>query len=185
MGAGRARQRTHARRIHRGEHGPAHGEPDPHVAFAAEIAELHTLTEEALRVPELVDNPGNYLSLLGMLLAFEGVEVWGDQLGNVIGEEFELPCPDCETENFIAFGRHGYFSTLDDMYMNSEAGNRIPLRPADPLSLDGLAERLHARIGADGYPDLADKLTYLFGSAECAECGTAFKVDEAVVARWG
>lgn len=161
------------------------GEPDPHVAYAAEIAELHALTEEALRVPRLAEAPGDYVVLLGMLLAFEGVEVWWEQLDGLVGGEFELPCPDCETENFIVFGEYGYFSTLDDMYMDDTGTKRIPLRPAAPATLEGLAERLHTRMRADGHPDVAEQLTYVFGDAECAECGADFRVEEAVVERWG
>jgi hypothetical protein len=36
-----------------------------------------------------------------------------------------------------------------------------------------------------GTPDLADKLTYVFGGAHCADCGTLFQVDQAVgAAAW-
>lgn len=111
--------------------------------------------------------------------------MWGGQLDGLAREEFELPCPKCETENFIVFGRYGHFSTLDDMYMNNTTSERMPLRPAAPASLKGLAQRLHARTLADNHPDIANKLTYVFGSAECAECGVSFRIDEAVVTRWG
>lgn len=162
-----------------------YGEPDPHLAYAAEIAELLTLTEEALGVPEVAQKPGDYVVLLGLLLAFEGVEVWGEQLDGLVREEFELPCPYCGTENFIVFGEYGFFSTLDDMYMNNTTSKRIPLRPAAPATLEGLAERLHARSLSDGHTDIANKLTYVFGSADCVDCGASFRIDEAVVARWG
>jgi hypothetical protein len=162
-----------------------YGEPDPHVTYATEIAELIALTEEALQHPDLAEDPSTYVELLGSLLAFEGVEVWGEQLDGLIGEEFELPCPQCEAENFIVFGQHGYFSTIDDMYMNNTSSKRTPLRPADPSALEGLPRRLHARTLAEGHPDLANKLTYVFGDAKCADCDTPFRVDEAVVARWG
>ncbi|KJY28834.1 hypothetical protein VR44_24430 [Streptomyces katrae] len=52
-------------------------------------------------------------------------------------------------------------------------------------SAAGLAKRLHARALADGQPEVAGKLTYVFGSAYCAECGALFRVDHAIVARWG
>jgi len=162
-----------------------YGEPDPHVAYAAEIAELRELTEQALRHPGLTQDSGSYIALLGTLLAFEGVEVWGEQLDGLVREEFELPCPDCEAENFIVFGEYGYFSTIDDMYMNNTGNQRIPLQPAPAHDLEGLAKRLYTRTLADGHPDLANKLTYVFGSAQCADCGTTFRIDDAVVTRWG
>ena len=95
---------------------------------------MEALTEGALEVPALGGDPGSYVALLALLLSFEGVEVWGEQLDGLLGGEFELPCPGCETENFVVFGEHGYFSTLDDMYMNNAESERIPLRPADPAS---------------------------------------------------
>jgi hypothetical protein len=71
------------------------------------------------------------------------------------------------------------------MYMNNTSSKRIPLRPADPSALEGLPRRLRTRVLADGHPDLANKLTYVFGDAVCVDCGTPFHVHEAVVARWG
>jgi hypothetical protein len=50
--------------------------------------------------------------------------------------------------------------------------------------LDGLAERLYSRALADDHPDIARKLTYVFGNAQCAECDAVFSVEEAIVARW-
>ncbi|MGW7312294.1 hypothetical protein [Streptomyces sp. NPDC054865] len=50
--------------------------------------------------------------------------------------------------------------------------------------LDGLAKRLHARALTDGQHKVADALTYIFGSAHCAECDALFHVDQAIVARW-
>ncbi|WP_265590173.1 hypothetical protein [Streptomyces fagopyri] len=38
---------------------------------------LTRLTEEALHEPGLADDPTHYADLLGTLLSFQGVEVWG------------------------------------------------------------------------------------------------------------
>ncbi|MFE9852989.1 hypothetical protein ACFYPN_29930 [Streptomyces sp. NPDC005576] len=163
---------------------PDSGE-DPHLSCSAEIAELRGLTEEALRDPGLTGDPSDYVQLLGALLSFEGVEVWGEHIDGLNDEEYELPCPVCDTENFVVFGEHGYFSTTDSMYMRYADAPRLPLQPQDPLVMRGLAGRLHARMSADGPPGLAHKVTYVFGSARCAGCGVAFSVEEAVAARWG
>ncbi|MFJ1751340.1 hypothetical protein [Kitasatospora sp. NPDC088134] len=157
---------------------------DPHRSHAAEIAELHALTEESLHDPGLAADPGNYASLLGTLLHLEGVEVWGEQLDALQEEEYEVACPACETDNYVVFGEHGHFTTTDGFYMNRDTAPRHPLRPRDPAELTGLARRLHTRTTADGHPDLARKLTYVFGAADCADCGTGFEVAEAVVDRW-
>ncbi|MFJ9692139.1 hypothetical protein [Kitasatospora sp. NPDC101183] len=163
---------------------PDNGE-DPYVSRATEIAEMRRLTEEALRDPGLTQDPLNYVQLLGTLLNFEGVEVWGEQIDGLNVEEYELPCPACEAENSIVFGEHGYFSTTDHLYMLQAPAKRFPLQPRDPAALQGLARRLHGRIHADGHPYLAHKLTYVFGTARCAECEAPFDIAEAVVARWG
>ncbi|THA28395.1 hypothetical protein E6W17_41090 [Streptomyces sp. A1547] len=161
-----------------------YGIPDPKNSYAAEISELIELAEEALRHPSLADGPDRYVELLEALLAFEGVEVWGEELHGLSGEEFEVPCPACEAENFVVFGEYGYFSTTDSFYMNDAAGRRRELQPAAISSLEGLAERLHARALTDGQHKVADALTYLFGSAHCAECDALFRVDHAIVSRW-
>ncbi|MFJ3875872.1 hypothetical protein ACIPW5_00275 [Streptomyces sp. NPDC090077] len=161
-----------------------YGALEPEDAYAAETAELIELVEEALRQPSLADNPHRYVELLEALLAFEGVVVWGQELHGLSGEEFEVPCPVCEAENFVVFGEYGHFSTTDSFYMNEPAGHRRELHPAAVSSLQGLAKRLHTRALADGQHEVADKLLYVFGTAQCAECDALFRVDHAVVARW-
>ncbi|MFF3559957.1 hypothetical protein ACFYXS_07975 [Streptomyces sp. NPDC002574] len=162
-----------------------YGDEDPRVTHASEMAELMELTDEALRDPGLVDASTDYVHVLAALLSFEGVDVWGELLDGLNDEEYEVVCPACESENFIVFGEHGYFSTTDTMYMRQTAGRRLPLQPLAPSSLDGVAHRLHSRAIADGHPDVAHKLTYVFGSARCAHCDAVFSVEEAIVALWG
>lgn len=161
-----------------------YGEQDPHVAYASEMSDLVRLTEEALRDPALSDDSGTYVYLLAALLSFEGVEVWGEQLDGLNDDEYEVSCPACSTENFIAFGEYGIFSTTDSMYMDDTVAKKIPLQPANPSALEGVAERLHRRALADGQTDVADKLTYVFGKAQCAECDAVFSVAEAITTRW-
>ncbi|MEZ0092524.1 hypothetical protein [Streptacidiphilus sp. EB129] len=163
---------------------PDSGE-DPYLSHPAEIAELRGLTEEALQDPGMTADTVNYVQLLGTLLSFEAVEAGGEQIDGLNGEEYELPCPVYQTENFVVFGEYGYFSTTDSMYMRHAPAKQLPLHPQDPSAMQGLARRLHTRILADGHPDLAHKLTYVFGAAQCADCGVPFSIEEAVVARWG
>jgi len=153
-------------------------------AYAAQIAELATLTEEALLEPGLTSDPATYVNLLQALLAFEGAGVWGRHLDDLLSEEYQVPCPHCAAQNFIVFARYGYFSTLDDMYMKGIGGERLPLYPAAPDALEGLPRRLYTRVLADGHPGFAEKLSYVFGTAQCPACGTLFPVDQAITARW-
>jgi hypothetical protein len=71
------------------------------------------------------------------------------------------------------------------MYMKETRARKVPLQPQPSSALEGLARRLHARALADGQPDVAHKLTYVFGKAQCAQCDAIFSVAEAVIARWG
>ncbi|MFC9092156.1 hypothetical protein [Streptomyces sp. NPDC057072] len=160
-----------------------YGDEDPRATYAREMSDLVKLTEEALQDPGLADDP-TYVHLLAALLSFEGVEVWGEWLDGLNDEEYEVPCPACGSENFIVFGQYGHFSTTDSMYMKHATARRVPLRPQTPSSMDGLARRLHTRAEADGQSDIAHKLCYVFGHAQCADCDAAFSVDEAIVARW-
>jgi hypothetical protein len=50
------------------------------------------------------------------------------------------------------------------------------LRPAAPAGLKGLTGRLREQALADKQSVLAQRLPYLFGQAECADCGTVFSV---------
>ncbi|MFD7872922.1 hypothetical protein ACFV5G_02135 [Streptomyces sp. NPDC059766] len=161
------------------------GDDDPQVAYASRISELAQLTEEALQAPEHTGDPGTYVHLLGTLLSFQGVEVWSEELDGLNDEEYEVPCPSCATENFIVLGEHGFFSTTDGMYMkpSAAAAKQVPLRPRDPAALEGIGRELHSRALTDGYPDVAHQLTYVFGDAQCAECGVTFSVEEAIISR--
>ncbi|MGW2762851.1 hypothetical protein [Streptomyces sp. NPDC001275] len=162
-----------------------HDGKDPRVTYASEISELIRLTEEALQDSTLADAPGTYIDLLATLLSFQGVEVWGEQLEGLNEGEYEVSCPTCASENFIVLGEDGFFSTTDSMYMKQSAARKVPLQPRSSEALDGLARTLHSRALADGHPDIAHKVTYVFGDAQCAECDTVFSVEEAITTRWG
>ncbi|MDL2078999.1 hypothetical protein QNN03_21420 [Streptomyces sp. GXMU-J15] len=69
------------------------------------------------------------------------------------------------------------------MYFERTPDVRIPLRPQDPATADGLLPGLHARALADGHPRLADKLRSVFGHAECAHCGAHFSIPDAILSR--
>lgn len=106
-----------------------YGVQDPQVTYASETSDLVGLTEEALEDPGLADTPTTYVHLLAALLSFEGVDVWGERLDGLNDEEYEVSCPTCSTENFIAFGAYGFFSTVDSMYMKATTARKVPLQP--------------------------------------------------------
>ncbi|MCP2314490.1 hypothetical protein [Kitasatospora paracochleata] len=145
---------------------------------ATEIAELARLADDCLRLPL---EPDDYLGLLGMALAFEGVEVWDTCLDNLAQGEFEVDCPYCGVDLFIVIGEDESFSCSDDYALGEVV--RAPLRPMDPAEAAGPAARLHERALADGQPVVARRLSYLFGGASCTDCGTDFPVAERVIAQ--
>ncbi|MEV6015934.1 MULTISPECIES: hypothetical protein [unclassified Streptomyces] len=50
-----------------------------------------------------------------------------------------MPCAWCCAENFIAFGKSGFFSTTDCMYMEpSTTAKQVPLRSQAPAASEGL-----------------------------------------------
>ncbi|MFC5668441.1 hypothetical protein ACFP3U_36470 [Kitasatospora misakiensis] len=150
---------------------------DVRVTYAQEIAVLLRMVNEHLRTaPDRTD----YIYLLEALLACEGVPVWGEDLAwGLVNGEYQISCPQCETDLFIAIGDYGYFSTSGD-YALDDTVEKAPLRPADPGDLHGIGQRLHTLALSDGQGDVATALTYLFGSAHCTDCGTDFAVADQV-----
>ncbi|MER7575021.1 hypothetical protein [Streptomyces sp. NPDC126514] len=143
--------------------------------YASQIAELLRLTEECLRLP--MDMQA-YVGLLQAALAFEGVAVWDERLDNLAQGEYEVDCPYCGVNLFVVMGEDGFFSCSNDYALGQV--ERTPLRPAAPAELEGLAGRLREQTLADRQSALAQRLPYLFGQAECADCGTVFSVADRV-----
>ncbi|GHF35235.1 hypothetical protein GCM10010218_15550 [Streptomyces mashuensis] len=117
------------------------------------------------------------------------MDVWGEHLDGLAQGECEVDCPCCGVDLFLVLGSmgdDGFFSCSDDYALekleNAEEAGKAPLRPADPLQLDGHGRRLHDRALADGQPVLAHRLLHLFGQAVCTDCGTGFSVVDRLVA---
>jgi hypothetical protein len=100
----------------------------------------------------------------------EGVPVWSEHLDGLSTFDYEAICPGCETELFVVIGDGGFFSCSDDYALDDDV-ERTPLRPAEPTALGGIGRRLHDAAVGDGQQEVATRLTYLFGSATCTECG--------------
>ena len=158
--------------------------PNVRATHSAQIGQLATLTAETLAHPSLAADSTTYVYVLQALLAFEGVEVWGEHLDGINDEEYEVPCPHCDIENFVAIGSYGYFTTLDSMYMSNTGARREPLQPAPLADLHALPTRLRQQALTDGHTHVADKIPYIFGHATCVDCRNVFRVDEAINTRW-
>jgi len=160
------------------------GTIDAQVEHAVDVGTLATLTEEAMAQPGVATEPSTYVCLFQALLAFEGVEVWGEILDGLNDGEYEVDCPECDGHNFIVLRNDRAFSTAESLYTKNTSTKRIPLSPADPTPMEGIAKRLHSRVVADGQNEIAAMLRHVFGRATCAHCDAAFRVDEAIIAYW-
>ncbi|MEV7007336.1 hypothetical protein [Streptosporangium sp. NPDC051022] len=154
-----------------------HGAGEVRATYAAEIAELLRMANGHLRT---LRNRTGYLYLLEAVLGLEGVPVWSEELAwELDSGEYEVSCPDCETDLFIVIGDHGCFSTAGDHALEDDV-EKAPLRPTAPGDLYGIGRRLHDIALADGHPDIATAMTYLFGNARCTDCGADFLVADRV-----
>ncbi|MFJ6391295.1 hypothetical protein ACIQJT_27215 [Streptomyces sp. NPDC091972] len=150
--------------------------------YAPEIARL---LAAANRWRQVTADRNDYCHLLEAVLNLEGDIHWAEDLvGGVVGEEYELECPDPDgcASLWVVLGERGFFSTAED-YALSDDLETFPLHPADPRALEGLGRRLHDLALADGHEEVARALTYAFGEATCPECGRRFSVVGQVAAR--
>jgi hypothetical protein len=130
-----------------------------------EVAELLPVARACLaEVP--ADDPTAFVYVTQSLLAFEGVSFWSREM-ELLLEEFEAECPECEALTAVLLGEY-----LDE----SEA----ELHPADPAELTGTGARLHALAVDHGQDAVAEWVTHVFGRVTCPECATVFGLAESV-----
>ncbi|MFD6878556.1 MULTISPECIES: hypothetical protein [unclassified Streptomyces] len=159
-----------------------HGAGDVRAEHAGEISTLLSLANEHLRT---ASERRKYIDLLEAVLSFEGVLEWSEALAwGLAMEEYEVPCPGCQSMLFIVVGERGFFSTSGDYALSADDLATTPLRPADPAGLDGIARRLHEVAVADGQREVAEALTFVFGHATCPDCERDFSVAGQVSAEW-
>ncbi|GAA1382547.1 hypothetical protein GCM10009639_01800 [Kitasatospora putterlickiae] len=160
--------------------GPSHGVDDVRARFATETAALLVAANRQLGAGT---DPTDYVHLLEAVLGLEGVPGWGEELAwGIVNEEYQIACPDCEGDLFIALGERGFFSAADDYALTDGAVETRPLRPAAPADLNGIGRRLHDRALADGRQEVAHVLTHVFGHATCPSCEADFAVADRIVA---
>ncbi|MGW0858206.1 hypothetical protein [Streptomyces sp. NPDC002690] len=151
---------------------------------ASEVARMVT---SAGRLRRTTTDRNDYCYLLESLLDLEGDILWAQDLfWGIVGEEYELDCPDpeCLAPAWVVVGERGFFSTDQD-YALSDDVRTLPLHPAAPGALDGLGRRLHDMALTDGHAEVANALTYAFGEATCPTCGARFSVSGQITARTG
>ncbi|WP_329122024.1 hypothetical protein [Streptomyces sp. NBC_01353] len=149
--------------------------------YTEEIAELLPVARRLLEAAT-VDVPA-FVHLLQCVLAFEGERVWSaTRLEGLMEEEYEVECPHCSSELFIAFGEHGTFASAGD-YVTADPV-KAALLPTAPADLDALPARLRHMALEAGHEDVARGLTHLFGRAICPDCEGEFTVSDQVEERY-
>jgi hypothetical protein len=148
-------------------------------ALAPEVARL---LAAAHRRRSLVTDDGDYCYLLEAVLNLEGEIHWAEDLFHGLHTgEWECEPEGCEGAVRVVVGERGRFSCAEDHAL-SEDVTAFPLRPADPVTLQGIGRRLHELALADGHEAVAHTLTYAFGEATCPHCGRWFSVSAAIAA---
>ncbi|MFD2686338.1 hypothetical protein ACFS5L_16025 [Streptomyces phyllanthi] len=153
--------------------------------YANEIGELRGVAHSLLNGPQ--DSASTFVYLLQSLLAFEGVPVWSEALEGLVNEEYQIACPACSSDLFIALGEYGYFTSAGDYVGKSggqDAAGRTDLLPAGSGELAGIAARMHQAALDTGFPDVATGVRHLFGKATCPDCATGFSVSNEVAEQW-
>jgi len=139
--------------------------------YANELSSLRALTAETLRTNGIARE--DFIYVLQAALAFDGIRPWDLTLDRLNDGEFEAICPNCGTPLFVAIGDYGVFTSFEDYALNENVRKGM-LYPAQASELTGVGQRLYYSALEGGHPDVAEMLTYLFGTAECAGCGQQF-----------
>lgn len=146
------------------------------------IAELRPLTERAIGGDCLGAHGLDYLEQLQLLLAFEGVPVWGAELSRMT---YEVVCPACSSplEIDVSPPECGVRRRDSDLVsFNSPRPTDGQGRPVPPDELNELAARLHGLAVGAGEDAAAEALTLIFGHAPCPNCGTVFSIPQQIEA---
>jgi hypothetical protein len=164
---------------------------------AAEVAALSALNRETLH-----SGLGRYdfAYTLQAAAAFEGASDWHEVLDMLPMDEllfeevnFRVPlCGHCETEAPDGDWRDWSFDWGRKYWTNDDLADDdpvlVPNDPAltaiDPATFDPVMTRLHQAALDAGHCAVATKLTYLFGSFACPDCGTPLSIAELLVLRY-
>ncbi|MFD7731620.1 hypothetical protein ACFV6F_14685 [Kitasatospora phosalacinea] len=151
-----------------------HHGADEEVARQGPVLARLRATVAARLIPGLPEP--TYLGLLRALLAFDGRPLWHTALDDFTDASYTLACPHCRASVTIAIGQYGCYSSLRDWDLGDI--HQVPLQPNHPDDLTGAGQTLHELAERDGQTRLAWGFTYLFGRAECPNCGSLFNIAE-------
>ncbi len=143
--------------------------PDSRREYAPSIRAFEDLALETSRERGIPQS--DYIYVLQAVLSFRGIHPWSSLLDRLGSEEFEATCPQCDAALFVAIGSRGCFTSVEDYAVTKDA-RTAPVSPRDTLPEPGAW--LRATALAVGQVELADRMSHLFGVAECASCRCRF-----------
>lgn len=140
------------------------------------IEGFRKLAHECLNLGEY--SQAEFVCLLQAICAFEGDALWGHSLDNLNAGYFPAVCPNCGRELDIVVGVNGVFAA--DHNSSNKAVRPPTILTPTGAPLDPPGNWMRDQAIAAGQADIAEWLTYLFGTGRCAECDSKFSVPGAV-----
>ena len=135
---------------------------------------LHALENLALESLPAASNAEAFVYVLQSILGLRCVTPWARCIDHVLGEEFQVICPQCDAELFLVMGAVDRFATSDDpIYGPTE--KRSPIRLPD-RALTPDEQWILDACDKGGYPLLTRSLHHAFGSTRCPDCGAAIDI---------
>jgi hypothetical protein len=109
-------------------------------------------------------------------------------LDQLASGEFSGVCPHCGADLYLVIGTYGFFATTEDWVSRGNGPGTVQARPEvkrSPIkpargALPDIAKWLCDRcVGAEQL-ELANSVSYLFGTSECTSCGKGFAIQDAI-----
>jgi hypothetical protein len=150
------------------------------------VRRFQELCQESLAVRGLPKE--DFIYLLQAARSFDGDEFWGGKLDQLASGEFPGICPHCGVDLYLVIGKYGYFATAEDWVSPGKKSGTVQVRSGVKLApieqargtLPPTAQWLYDRCIAADQGELADCVTYLFGTSECTSCGESFALQDAI-----
>jgi hypothetical protein len=148
------------------------------------VRRFQELCEESLAQCDL--DKVDFIYLLQAARSFDRDEFWGQKLDQLAGWEFSGVCPRCGVDLYLVIGEYGYFATAEDWVSPGNGSGKVQARPGVKLApiapargaLPPSGQWMYDRCIAAKQSELAECITYIFGTSTCTACGEEFVLQE-------
>ena len=134
------------------------------------LTRLRALAERNLAFAE---GDVEFIYGLQALMAFEDGGVWQRNLDHLVDGELPLECPSCD--EVLVLNLDG-----PEFTMGTYTDGSVPLTSVLPVESEdaSVGDRMIALCLTHGRAEVASRLPYLFGRADCPSCRTVFEVPD-------